>query len=323
MSDEVIFSYVLNGPKQGQALHGSDVATELKNENLAWVHLDRSHIDTRAWFTTNIPYLDDIVIDALLAEETRPRASSVGDGMMVILRGVNTNEGAAVEDMVTVRIWIDACRIVSLRRSRVRACEDIAERISAGHGPTSSGAFLALMAERLDARIEIAMGEIDEAIDELEERLLVHAEPALRHPITDIRRRTIQLRRHISPQREAVDAIVSAEHAWIDEQSRQRLSHTHDRLNRFVEHLDSIRDRAQVVKDELTNALADRLNRNTYVLSVIAAIFLPLGFLTGLMGINIGGIPGASDSDAFWVFSGILLVVVAVQVAIFRMLRWF
>jgi zinc transporter len=78
-----------------------------------------------------------------------------------------------------------------------------------------------------------------------------------------------------------------------------------------------------VVKDELTNALADRLNRNTYVLSVIAAIFLPLGFLTGLMGINLGGIPGAASANAFWIFSAILVVLVVAQVVIFRMLRWF
>jgi len=323
MSDEVIFSYALNGPKQGQELRGESIAEELQCDNLAWVHLDRAHMDTREWFTANMSYLEDSVVDALVAEETRPRASSVGDGMMVILRGVNTNEGAAPEDMVSIRIWADARRIVSLRKFKVRAAEDIAQTIIAGTGPTTAGAFLAAMTERLDARIEATIGELDDATDELEERLVAQAEPALRHPITDIRRRTIQLRRHISPQREAVNAMTTAQHDWIDDPSRRRLSHAHDRLSRFVEDLDAIRDRAQVVKDELTNALADRLNRNTYVLSVIAAIFLPLGFLTGLMGINLGGIPGAASANAFWIFSGILVVLVIAQVVIFRMLRWF
>jgi zinc transporter len=60
-----------------------------------------------------------------------------------------------------------------------------------------------------------------------------------------------------------------------------------------------------------------------YVLSVISAIFLPLGFLTGLFGINIGGIPGVEDPNAFWVFSGILVVIVSVQIWIFKKLGWF
>ena len=65
------------------------------------------------------------------------------------------------------------------------------------------------------------------------------------------------------------------------------------------------------------------MNKNMYVLSVISAIFLPLGFLTGLFGINIGGIPGVEDPNAFWVFSGILVVIVSLQIWIFKKLGWF
>ncbi len=39
-----------------------------------------------------------------------------------------------------------------------------------------------------------------------------------------------------------------------------------------------------------------------YLLSVITAIFLPLGFLTGLFGINLGGMPGAEYKWGFWIF---------------------
>ena len=92
---------------------------------------------------------------------------------------------------------------------------------------------------------------------------------------------------------------------------------------RYVEELDAIRERAQIVKDELANMIADRLNKNTYILSVIAAIFLPLGFLTGLLGVNIGGIPGVNSPIAFAVFCLLLTILVAVQVIIFRKLKWF
>ena len=151
----------------------------------------------------------------------------------------------------------------------------------------------------------------------------MQADPALRRPITDIRRRTIQLRRYIAPQREAVQAIKAAQLDWIDTASRTRMNEAQDRLTRFVEDLDAIRERAQVVKDELANALADRLNRNTYTLSVIAAIFLPLGFATGLVGINLAGIPGADNPDGFALFCGILVLLVVVQVILFRLMRWF
>ena len=84
-----------------------------------------------------------------------------------------------------------------------------------------------------------------------------------------------------------------------------------------------MRERAQIVKDELSNALSNEMNRNLYQLSLITAIFLPLGFLTGLLGINVGGIPGAEVPTAFWIFCGLLSLIVGLQLAMFQRLRWF
>ena len=96
-----------------------------------------------------------------------------------------------------------------------------------------------------------------------------------------------------------------------------------DRVTRFTEELHEIRDRAQILNSELNNAEAQRLNKITYMFSVVATIFLPLGFLTGLMGINIGGIPGVNQGDAFWWFAGACVVLGSVQVFIFKKLKWF
>jgi len=60
-----------------------------------------------------------------------------------------------------------------------------------------------------------------------------------------------------------------------------------------------------------------------YLLSVIAAIFLPLGFLTGLLGVNIGRIPGVDNTYAFGFFCIILFVIVMIQIFIFKKNKWF
>jgi zinc transporter len=65
------------------------------------------------------------------------------------------------------------------------------------------------------------------------------------------------------------------------------------------------------------------MNKNLYMLSVIAAVFLPLGFLTGLLGLNVGGVPGVDNPAAFWIFSGVLSAVVGLQIALFKRWKWF
>jgi zinc transporter len=60
-----------------------------------------------------------------------------------------------------------------------------------------------------------------------------------------------------------------------------------------------------------------------YVLSIVAAVFLPLGFLTGLLGINVGGIPFAENPWGFLAVVVALLGVVALELLVFRWRRWF
>ena len=64
------------------------------------------------------------------------------------------------------------------------------------------------------------------------------------------------------------------------------------------------------------------MNRTMYALSVIAGIFLPLGLLTGLLGINVGGMPGVENGWAFWITCALLVVLAAAEVWLFRRLKW-
>ena len=59
-----------------------------------------------------------------------------------------------------------------------------------------------------------------------------------------------------------------------------------------------------------------------YFLTLVAAVFLPLGLITGLLGINVGGMPGADSAEAFWIVTAGLVVVAGILVGLFRWLRW-
>lgn len=83
------------------------------------------------------------------------------------------------------------------------------------------------------------------------------------------------------------------------EAQEEKILEGHGRVTRYLDDLYVIREPAQIVKDELGSSLCDQLNRNLYVLSVVAAIFLPLTLLTGLSGINVAGIPEV-DHEVFF-----------------------
>ena len=137
-----------------------------------------------------------------------------------------------------------------------------------------------------------------------------------------IRRESIALRRYLAPQREALAKLQNEKVSWLTDNDRARLREVSDQLVRIIEDLDSVRDRASVTQDELVSHLSDQMNARLYVLSLVAAIFLPLGFLTGLLGINVGGMPGVESGLAFWIVTISMVVLVAVQIYVFRKKRW-
>lgn len=323
MTDPILLAYGINGDGSGTALSGEAISEGLKDDQLAWVHLDTGNAQTAPWLTKELNYLDPFIVSALTADETRPRMTQIGDGAIIILRGVNLNSGADTEDMVSVRMFIDSHRIISLQRRNVKAIRAIEALLKSGKGPKNSGDFLCQLVSQLTGRFETVLADLDDLTDDTEEKLLIDADASLRQDITNIRRKAIVFRRHMAPQRDAISQLRMAELPWVSEIQSRHLHENYNHVMRYVEELDAIRERAQIVKDELANMIADRLNKNTYVLSVIAAIFLPLGFLTGLLGINIGGIPGVDSPVAFTIFCIFLAVVVAVQVYIFRKLKWF
>lgn len=319
----IITACSIDGKGGGVNLNETNLIKLLKDDKLAWVHLDATHPDTRGWLQQNVSYLDNIILDALLADETRPRLMDIEDGTLMILRGMNLNENAEPEDMISIRLWVDAHRIITLQRRSLKAVTDIHERLMEGKGPKESGDFIAQLTARLFERMEPVMTDLDEQTDIIEEIILDKPDPSERQEIINIRKKAIILRRHIAPQKDVMTHLRISDQPWLGDRNKRHIQESLDRVTRYVEDLDAIRERAQVIKDELTNALSDRLNKNLYILSVISAIFLPLGFFTGLMGINIGGMPGVNSPDAFWIFSAVLITIVSLQIAIFKLLKWF
>lgn len=327
MSDFIIYAYVLDGQGGAQSLTEAEIDDWSPEQGLLWVHVDYSKPGVREWLTAfanraDNTAMDDIAVAALMAEETRPRAAAHNGGLLMALRGVNMNPNADPEDMVSVRLFADQFHIVSSRKRRLLSVDDVVGRFERGEGPCCSDEFVALLCERLVSRMSGPIDEAEERVDTLEEALLDTPRARLRSQLSDLRRQTISLRRYLAPQREALNWILSERVAWFGVEARAKVRESGDRLAQYIETLDSVRERAAVTQEELVNQISEESNARMYILSIVSAVFLPLGFATGLLGINVGGIPGADNEWAFLMFVGLLVFVASLMLVYFRHKRW-
>lgn len=320
--DGLISAYLLDEQGGGTPLDWAGLRAWEPGQGPLWAHFDRTREGSRRWLLEESG-LDPMVADALLEDETRPHCDVIGEGLLLVLRGVNLNPGADPEDMVSLRLWVEDGRVISLRHRKVMAIDDLRAALAAGRGPKRAAELMIAIAGKLVERMGPVITALDDTVDALEDEVLESGRRQLRMRLHGVRHQAIALRRYIAPQRDAMTRLMGEALERFERVEQLHLREISDRITRYVEDLDAARERAGVVQDELANRLAEEMNRTMYLLSIVATIFLPLGFVTGLLGVNVGGIPGSESPLAFVVLCLLLLGFGLIEVLLFKRLKWF
>ena len=224
--------------------------------------------------------------------------------------------------MVSVRGWLTADRAVTVRIRRVMAIQDLRTALAGGHGPRNVGLLLTEVISALLDRIRPVVEGLEDELDQIEEQVASGEFQAPLDRIGHLKITAIRLRRHMAPQREALERLRGQHPSWLGKAHLATIREASQRTARLVEDLETILARASVARDEVAQELAQQMNRTMYRLSVIAGIFLPLSFLTGLLGINVGGMPGAESGLAFWWVCGGCALLGGFLVWLSRRMRW-
>jgi len=274
-----------------------------------WAHLDRKGPQSQHWLEQESG-LEDVVISALLADDTRPSVIPLSHGLLINLRGVNLNPGAEPEDMVWVQMWLEVGRVITSRHRHVAAVEDVRHTLADPNlrGPRNAGDVVVRLADKLLDRLGPVIEELEDQMADIDQRSAAGDHKQTRVELRDVRRRTMRLRRWVGPQRDVIARLAADQSPLFDEGQRLRLRSETDRVTRYVEDLDDLHERASAVHDVISQQLSEDMNRTMYLLSVVAAIVLPLALLTELVSLDLPGIPGTE-------LNGVLYVALLISIA--------
>ncbi|MGF1727270.1 zinc transporter ZntB [Photobacterium nomapromontoriensis] len=288
-------------------------------QGILWLHLNYRNPDARQLLMgVGVSKVDT---ETLLSADSRPRVLVTKERMLMTLRGVNVNPDSDPEDMVAVRLYADECRIITSSDRKVRSLAELAEQLLKGGGPTRPGSFILAFCRSLTLKKVTLIYNLEDKLADLEDQVLQQSSAEIRTELADLRRKIITLRRYLIPQKEAFFEVINTP-SLLTQEDKINMRDNYNTLIRVIEDLDGIRDQAVVTQEELSNQLTEQLNKRLYFLSLITGIFFPLSFLTGLLGVNIGGIPGVHDPQAFAWFCLGLMALLVIQVALLYSFRW-
>lgn len=287
---------------------------------LNWRHVNFTDPAGAAWIRQESG-MDTIIAEAMLNEESRPRTLHMDNGILVILRGVNLNPGSEAEDMISVRLWLEKDRVITASRRPLKSLDLIRQMNEQGQGPASPAAFALDLVNRLSEFIGDVTEQIESKLEQAEDH--VNASAVQKNsPFSVVRRQSARIRRYLAPQREALDSLARNPEPIFSKSQQAELRELTNRITLVLEDLDLVRERALVAQEEFLGILAHEQNTRMLLLSIVAAIFLPLSFLTGLMGMNVAGLPGTENTLAFGIIVALMLLTAAFILLLFRSRKW-
>lgn len=321
LNDGLIFAYKLNGDGYGEKLTPEGVKENLDSDSLVWIHLDYSSTETIEWLQNN-QYFNEWVAESLAEESVRSRAIIQKDYIYACLRSVNLNRDEQHEDMVSVRVFISDKLIVTTRKRDLMYVKTVLQSLNEGEGPSSPIDVLSCLIEEINIVLSNHINTITDSIDEIEEDYLDSLMVIKRDDISAMRRKILLLKRHLTPQKEALKQLSSSQSNML--KPLRQLFHDHYDTNaRLVEELDLARERCALLQEQISNKLSEQINSRMYIFSMITALFLPISSVASLFGMNLGGIPGTNN---VWGFGVVCFILIFTSSALFLFLKkrkWF
>ncbi len=317
--DGLIAAYFFDGSGGGRAcedMHGRSGET-----GFVWIHCSGTHPSTRRRLDeTTLP---DGIADALLERDPVPRCELRDDGLLLVLRSVTLLPSAMPDELHTIRIWCERNRVVTIQRNPVAAAADIEDMIRRGTCPSTAGQLVTDLAERLIDRLDILIGAMTKRVDDVEDVALGADWRDIGPEVARVRLQALALRRAAAPQREALSRLVLERPDWLlGDRERQQLRETVAQVARMLEDLNAIRERAALVGDQLDARRSADMNRNMLLLTMVTVGVAPLNLLSSVFGMNVGGIPGAQDPNAFaWSIAAFAVIASATVFGMSRIYR--
>jgi magnesium transporter len=163
---------------------------------------------------------------------------------------------------------------------------------------------------------------LGEQIEDIEEEVLEKAEPAVMEKINTFKREMNFLRKSIRPAREAIIQLSKLDTELINDQTVPFLKDLQDLVTLAAEAIDTYRDMLSDQLNLYNSVVGNRMNDIMKVLTIFAAIFIPLTFIAGIYGTKFEYLPELKFKYSYFIFLDVMLGVAAVMLIYFRKKKW-
>ena len=174
----------------------------------------------------------------------------------------------------------------------------------------------------------VVLENIGDRIEELEDIEIHNPSPETLKEVHRLKREMITLRKAAWPLREVTNSIERGKNHLVSAETGLYFRDLYDHTIRAIETAETYRDMLSGLMDLYLSSMSNKMNEIMKVLTIIATIFIPLTFISGVYGMNFD--PDVSplnmpELEWFWGYPfalGIMAVVAVGMLVYFKRKRW-
>jgi magnesium transporter len=294
---------------------------------MVWINVDGLGDESVLRQLAEIFNLHRLALEDVVNLGQRAKVEGYDEDLFIVVRSPGGSAGAPEQ----VTLLVGPGFVVSFQEHRGDSFDGVRERIRHGKGRIRKTGSDYLAYALIDAVIDSyfpVLEDIAESLESLEQEVLASPDQQTVSQIYEVKRRLLGLRRTISPHREALNALIRDAGGQISEETGLYFRDTYDHCVRIIELVESQRDLCSDLMATYLSVVSNRMNEVMKVLSIIGTVFIPLGFIAGLYGMNFD--PAVSrwnmpELGWYWGYPAVLLLMAGVAIAllvVFRRRRW-
>jgi len=269
--------------------------------------------------------LHPLLLEDILNTSQRPKMEDFDDHMEIVLKKLKYDgekRDVAAEQMSLI---LGKNFVISFQEQAGDMFDSIRERLRTGKGRIRSMGADYLAYALLDAVVDnyfVIFENIGDRIDDMEKEVIEDPVPETPRTILRVKRNMIFLRKSIWPLREILSGLERAESPLIQESTGPYLRDVYDHTIQVIETLETFRDMLSGLSDLYLSSISNKMNEVMKVLTMIATIFIPLGFLAGLYGMNFEHMPELGWHGSYFVLLGIMAFTAIGMLLYFKWKDW-
>lgn len=286
-----------------------------------WLHFNLSHAGALPWLRAH-GGLGDSFFEALSDGSRSARIERDGDFLFAVINDVTFDFTFDASDVATLWVAVDAHRVISARRHPLRSIDRLRTAVKRGEALDSSVALLDHLLRDQADELQRIVRQAAERLDDIEDDVLAGLHERHGAELARLRRLMVRLQRLLAPEPSALMRTLANPPGWVSEHDLQHLHQASEEFALVLRDIGSLQERIKLMQDESATRVAEENNRSLFTLTMVTVLALPINLISGLMGMNVGGIPFGDHAHGFWTMLSLILgLTLAIAAIALRRLR--